>query len=131
MSIPVGGDIGLDMNAETDQSLRLDVGRGVVQMGASKDQLTFHGQVSNGWCILVPTGTWHNITNTGNEPMQGYAIYAQGRLQKVASDAAAGNGDAPARWSVQPPVEPADQLWRIVCTSGFRAGGSGLTQQLD
>lgn len=114
MSIPVDGNIGLEMHAETDQFLRLDAGRGIVQMGASKDQLTFRSEVSNGWCILVPAGTWHNITNTGSEPMQVYAIYAPahhspGKLQKTASDAAADTDDAPATWSVQPPVEPADQ----------------------
>jgi mannose-6-phosphate isomerase-like protein (cupin superfamily) len=114
MSIPVDGDIGLEMHAETDQFLRLDTGRGVVQMGASKDQLTVHGEVSNGWCILVPAGTWHNITNTGTEPMQVYTIYAPAhhapeKIQKTASDAAADTHDAPAKWSVQPPHEPADQ----------------------
>jgi mannose-6-phosphate isomerase-like protein (cupin superfamily) len=114
MSIPVDGDIGLEMHAETDQFLRLDAGRGVVQMGTSKDQLTVHGEVSNGWCILVPAGTWHNITNTGTEPMQVYAIYAPahhepGKIQKTAAEAAADTSDAPAAWSVQPRIAPADK----------------------
>jgi len=114
MSIPVNGDIGLEMHAETDQFIRLDAGCGLVQMGSSKDQLTVHGEVSNGWCVLVPAGTWHNITNTGTEPMQVYTIYAPthhapGRIQKTASDAATDTSDAPAEWSVQPRVEPADQ----------------------
>ena len=41
MSIPVGGDIGLEAHPETDQFLRLDAGSGRVQMGAAKDKLTF------------------------------------------------------------------------------------------
>lgn len=45
-------------------------------MGAAKDKLTFEKEVSDGWCVLVPAGTWHNITNIGTEPMQVYAIYA-------------------------------------------------------
>jgi mannose-6-phosphate isomerase-like protein (cupin superfamily) len=57
MSIPVGGDIGLEAHPETDQFLRLDAGSGKVQMGSDKDQLTFEEDVSNGWCILVPAGT--------------------------------------------------------------------------
>lgn len=114
MSIPVAGDIGLEMHAETDQFLRLDAGRGLVQMGATKEKLSFSSEVSNGWCILVPAGTWHNITNTGDEPMQIYAIYAPahhapGKVQKTASGAAADTSDAPASWSVQPPVEKPDQ----------------------
>ena len=76
MSIPVGEDIGLEAHPETDQFLRLDAGRGRVQMGAAKDKLTFEKEVSDGWCVLVPAGTWHNITNIGATPMQVYAIYA-------------------------------------------------------
>jgi mannose-6-phosphate isomerase-like protein (cupin superfamily) len=107
MSIPVGGDIGLEAHPETDQFLRLDGGRGRVQMGASKDELTFDKEVSDGWCILVPAGTWHNVTNVGDEPLQVYAIYAPahhkpGKLHATAADAAADTDDEPAEWSVQP-----------------------------
>ena len=45
MSIPVGEDIGLEAHPETDQFLRLDAGRGRVQMGAAKDKLTFDKEV--------------------------------------------------------------------------------------
>src|SRR5450755_2109511 len=94
MSIPVGGDIGLEAHSETDQFLRLDAGSGRVQMGAAKDKLTFEKDISNGWCVLVPAGTWHNITNTGATPMQVYAIYAPahhtpGKVQATAAAAAA------------------------------------------
>ena len=63
---------------------------------------------------MVPAGTWHNITNTGTEPMQVYPIYAPahhapGRIQKTATDAAADTSDAPAKLSVQPALEPADE----------------------
>jgi len=56
MSIPAGGDIGLEVHPETDQFLRLDAGSGRVQMGAAKDKLTFEKEVSDGWCVLVPAG---------------------------------------------------------------------------
>ena len=45
-------------------------------MGPAKDQLDFDREVEDGWAILVPAGTWHNVTNIGDEPMQLYAIYA-------------------------------------------------------
>jgi mannose-6-phosphate isomerase-like protein (cupin superfamily) len=107
MSIPVGGDIGLEAHPETDQFLRLDAGTGRVQMGAVKDKLTFDEAVSNGWCVVVPAGTWHNITNTGTTPMQVYAIYAPahhrpGKVQATAAVAEADKDDKPATWSVQP-----------------------------
>ena len=114
MSIPVGGDIGLEAHPETDQFLRLDAGRGRVQMGRSKDELTFVQEVSDGWCTLVPAGTWHNVTNIGAEPMQVYAIYAPahhkpGKIHRTAAEAEVDTDDEPADWSVQPRSTPPDQ----------------------
>lgn len=114
MSIPPGGDIGLELHADTDQFLRLDGGRGRVQMGPSKDQLTFDREVSDGWCVLVPAGTWHNITNIGDEPMQLYAIYAPahhkpGKVHRTAEEGEADQDDEPAEWSVQPTPPRPDQ----------------------
>ncbi|MEY9136582.1 mannose-6-phosphate isomerase-like protein (cupin superfamily) [Bradyrhizobium diazoefficiens] len=57
MSIPVGGDIGLEAHPETDQFLRLDAGRGRVQMGAAKDKLTFEKEVSDGWWCACSGGS--------------------------------------------------------------------------
>lgn len=107
MAIPVGGDIGLEAHPQTDQFLRLDAGTGRVQMGAFKDILTFEKDVSAGWCVLVPAGTWHNITNTGTAPMQLYTIYAPAHhrpdtVQATAAVAKADRSDEPAEWSVQP-----------------------------
>jgi mannose-6-phosphate isomerase-like protein (cupin superfamily) len=106
MSIPAGGSIGLEAHPQTDQFLRLDAGRGRVQMGGAKDKLTFEREVSNGWCVLVPAGTWHNITNIGTTPMQVYTIYAPAhhapdKVQATAVVAEADKDDEPAAWSVQ------------------------------
>ena len=111
MSIPVGGDIGLEVHHETDQFLRLDAGSGRVQMGAAKDSLTFDTEVTDGWCVLVPAGTWHNITNIGQTPMQIYAIYAPAhhkpdKVHVTAEAAEADRDDEPADWSVQPKQVP-------------------------
>lgn len=106
MSIPPGGDIGLEAHPETDQFLRLDAGSGRLQIGPAKDQLSFDREISDGWCALVPAGSWHNITNTGTTPMQVYAIYAPvhhapNKVQATAATAEADKHDAPASWSVQ------------------------------
>jgi mannose-6-phosphate isomerase-like protein (cupin superfamily) len=111
MSIPEGGDVGLEMHPETDQFLRLDAGSGRVQMGPSLDNLEFEQDVSDGSCILVPAGTWHNVTNIGHAPMQLYAIYAPahhkpGKIHATAADADADTDDEPADWSVQPGSAP-------------------------
>ena len=115
MSIPVGADIGLEAHPDTDQFLRLDAGRGRVRMGNSRDQLTFDEEVADGWCVLVPAGTWHDITNIGDVPMQVYAIYAPahhkpGKIHKTALDASSDTDDEPAPWSVQPAAHHADEL---------------------
>jgi mannose-6-phosphate isomerase-like protein (cupin superfamily) len=117
MSIPVGEDIGLEAHPETDQFLRLDAGRGRVQMGPTKEQLDFDGEVEDGWAIFVPAGTWHNVTNIGDEPMRLYAVYAPvhhaaGKVHATAADAKqdenSGN-DEPPTWSVQPVRHPSDE----------------------
>jgi mannose-6-phosphate isomerase-like protein (cupin superfamily) len=75
MSIPVGDDIGLEVHPENDQFLRLEQGKGRVQMGKAKDNLDYDKEVEDDWVIFVPAGMWHNVTNIGDEPMKVYAIY--------------------------------------------------------
>lgn len=117
MSIPVGESIGLEMHADTDQFLRLDAGRGKAQMGTGPDDLAFEQEVGDGWCVLVPAGTWHNVTNIGDEPMRLYAVYAPvhhaaGKVQATAADAERDENDGtdePPAWSVQPAGGAPDQ----------------------
>lgn len=76
MSIPVGGDIGLEVHEHGDQFLRVEAGKARVQMGPAEDDLTFDREVGADWVILVPAGSWHNVTNIGDEPLQLYVLYA-------------------------------------------------------
>jgi len=116
MSIPVGGDIGLEVHPETDQFLRLDGGKGKVQMGPAEDKLTFEQEVEDGWAIFVPAGMWHNVTNVGDEPMQLYTVYApvhhaQGIVQKTQDEAEKDEEDGkdePPSWTWQPADFKAD-----------------------
>ena len=94
MSIPVGGEIGLELHEGTDQFLRVEAGRARVQMGKAKDDLSYDKQVEADWAIFVPTGWWHNVTNTGDEPLKVYSIYApshhpHGTVQQTKADAEA------------------------------------------
>ena len=109
MSIPVGSSIGLEVHPETDQFLRIDAGSGVFRVGPSEDDLT-DTDVSDGWSIQVPAGHWHDVVNTGDEPLQLYAVYApshhaQGKVHETAEDAERdeeSGGDEPPKWTVQP-----------------------------
>jgi mannose-6-phosphate isomerase-like protein (cupin superfamily) len=75
MSIDPGHDIGLEVHEDGDQFLRVETGRARVQMGPTEDDLPFDREVGHDWVILVPAGTWHNVTNIGDEPLKVYAIY--------------------------------------------------------
>ena len=76
MSIEPNDDIGLEVHPDNDQFLRIERGTGVVQMGPSRNNLTFQQPVFDDYAIFVPAGTWHNVTNTGKDAMKIYAIYA-------------------------------------------------------
>lgn len=109
MSIPAGESIGLEVHPDNDQFLRLDAGKGKAVMGDAEDNLTFEQEVSDGWAIMVPAGKWHDIINTGDEPMKLYAIYspshhAQGIIHKTAEESEAdeeSGKDVPPEWTVQ------------------------------
>ncbi|WP_138416684.1 cupin domain-containing protein [Aquibacillus sediminis] len=76
MSIGVGEDIGLELHSDVDQFLRIEQGKGKVQMGDQQDQLDFEKHVEDDDAIMVPAGKWHNLTNVGDVPLKLYSIYA-------------------------------------------------------
>src|SRR5699024_3988745 len=76
MSIEVGGDVGLEVHPTVDQFIRIEEGRGLVQMGDRQNRLDFRREVSEDDAIMIPAGKWHNVTNTGNNPMKLYSVYA-------------------------------------------------------
>lgn len=95
MSINAGEEIGLENHPDIDQFLRIEQGQGLVKMGQSKDNLNFQRSVGNGYAIIIPAGTWHNLINTGNIPLKLYSIYAppqhpRGTVHKTKADAMAG-----------------------------------------
>ncbi|ANU20727.1 cupin [Planococcus plakortidis] len=76
MSIAAGDDIGLEVHEHGDQFLRIEEGQGLVQMGDSEDNLSFEEKAEDDYAILIPAGKWHNVTNTGDQPLKIYSIYA-------------------------------------------------------
>lgn len=92
MSIQPGDDIGLEVHKGIDQFLRIEEGKGLCQMGDAKDNLSFEQEVTDDDVILVPANTWHNVTNTGDQPLKIYSIYAgpdhvPGTIHKTHEDA--------------------------------------------
>lgn len=76
MSIPVGGEIGLESHPNLDQFIRIEEGQGLVKMGDQKDNLDFQKNVYDDYAFIIPAGKWHNLMNTGNKPIKLYSIYA-------------------------------------------------------
>ena len=88
MSIPVGGDIGLEVHHDTDQFIRIESGNGLALTGTDKNRLCSRWQICGGYAVFIPAGTWHNIINTGNCPLKIYTVYApphhpHGTVQEV------------------------------------------------
>jgi mannose-6-phosphate isomerase-like protein (cupin superfamily) len=77
MSIPVGGEIGLEEHHNIEQFIRVDQGQGKVYMGQKSDELTFVEDIEDGYSVHIPAEIFHNIVNTGTEPLQLYSIYAE------------------------------------------------------
>ncbi|MGN0538893.1 MAG: cupin domain-containing protein [Candidatus Fimenecus sp.] len=76
MSIPVGGEIGLEIHQNLDQFLRIESGYALVMMGRNRNSLNYRKRVNDDYAVIVPSGTWHNIVNIGNQPLKIYSIYA-------------------------------------------------------
>lgn len=76
MSIKPGQDVGLEVHPDNDQFLRIEAGSAKVMMGPTQDNLDQEWEAGADWAIFVPANTWHNIINTGDEPLKMYSIYA-------------------------------------------------------
>jgi len=109
MSILPGESIGLEVHPATDQFLRIEAGSGRCVMGSEKDALDFEVKVAAGWSVQVPAGTWHDVINTGTEPLRLYTVYApshhaSGAIQPTQEDAKReeeSGADEPPEWTAQ------------------------------
>lgn len=75
MTIQPGDDIGLEVHEDHDQFLRIEQGTARVEMGPTETELqTWNAE--DDFAIFVPAGVWHNVINTGEQPLKLYSIYA-------------------------------------------------------
>lgn len=91
MSIPAGMDTGIEMHEATDQFLYIEKGRGEVIMGKTKGNMNYRRPLGAGYAVLIPGETYHNVINTGNEPLKLYSVYTPkvhpfGTVDKTRSD---------------------------------------------
>jgi mannose-6-phosphate isomerase-like protein (cupin superfamily) len=76
MSIEPGSEIGLEVHPTIDQFLRIEAGKARIKAGPAKEDLRETHDVEADWAFIVPAGTWHNVINTGSEPLKLYTVYA-------------------------------------------------------
>ena len=92
MSIPVGGDIGVEIHPDVDQFIRVESGHAKIYFGNSRSSLQESKVVNENYAVLIPAGAWHNIVNIGNRPLKVYSLYAPpnhpfGTVHKTKADA--------------------------------------------
>ena len=94
MSIEPGDDIGGEVHDGHDQFIRIESGSARVELGGSESAPGEVQEVGDDWAVVVPSGTWHNVVNTGSEPLKVYSLYSppehpDGTVHRTKADAEA------------------------------------------
>ena len=81
MSLKPGEEIGTEIHPGVDQFFRVDAGEGKIVTDEGE------GQIRDGFSVIVPAGTKHNIINTVDTDLKLYTLYAppehkDGEIQK-------------------------------------------------
>ncbi len=92
MTIPPGGDIGVEAHPNVEQLIFIVEGRGKAVLESTESPL------APGDVVVVPPGTKHDVVNSGSEPLRIYTVYAppnhiDGRVQQTKADAEADTAD--------------------------------------
>lgn len=85
MSVEPGDEIGEEIH-ELDQFIRVEKGKAKVVLNKTEER-----EIEDDWAVVIPAGVWHNVINTGDEPLKLYTIYSppehkDGVVQKTKAD---------------------------------------------
>jgi mannose-6-phosphate isomerase-like protein (cupin superfamily) len=69
MNLPPGVEIGNEIHG-LDQFIRVESGTAKVVLNNGEYEL------SDGWAVIVPAGTYHNVTNIGDSDLKLYTLYS-------------------------------------------------------
>ena len=70
MNILPGQEIGEETHQGVDQFIRLESGSGKAIIN------DIEYEIETDFAVIIPSGSKHNVINTGSEPMKVYSIYA-------------------------------------------------------
>lgn len=76
MKLAPGEDIGREVHEDVDQFLRIERGRGRVELSRAEERVDETHEVEDDWAVVVPAGLWHNVVNTGDGELKLYSIYS-------------------------------------------------------
>ncbi len=77
MKLNAKKEIGMEVHEDNDQFIRVEKGRGEIVYGPSKEGPFATRKLADGYAVVVPHGTWHNIINTSkNSSLRLYTIYS-------------------------------------------------------
>lgn len=82
MSLKAGEDIGFEVHYDIDQFIRVESGNGLAIINNEKYDL------SDGYSIMIPKGSNHNIINNGTKELKIYTIYSppehsHGKIEEI------------------------------------------------
>lgn len=86
MTLQPGEEIGLERHETHDQFIRVEQGEGYALLDGERHAL------EDGVAVVVPSGTEHNVVNSGSAPMRLYTLYApaehpDGTIHKTKAEA--------------------------------------------
>jgi len=70
MSLLPGEEIGMEVHPQVDQFFRIEEGQAKVIIDGEEHE------VYEGFAIIVPAGSQHNLINTGSSPLKLYTLYS-------------------------------------------------------
>lgn len=76
MTVPVGGEIGVEKHDGLDQLIGIISGAGEVTFGNRENYMAAPIPLDAHSVVLVPAGTYHNVKNVGKTPLKLYSVYA-------------------------------------------------------
>jgi mannose-6-phosphate isomerase-like protein (cupin superfamily) len=87
MSLLPNEDIGNEVHENVDQFIRIEKGSGKAILNNSDEY-----EIEDGFAVVVPAGTWHNIINGSDSEMKIYTVYtppehADGTIHKTKQEA--------------------------------------------
>ena len=76
MTIMQDNMISGEIHPDSNQFVYIVRGRALASVGKSENEIETKTQLSEGYCIIIPAGKWHEIHNIGDRELKLFTIYA-------------------------------------------------------